>query len=209
MGTFHNQPEFATEGEIKDLAAGYNLLDGNQQAVYVATNGHISLIPGNQAKSHANVITFKNVQAGTFMPVIAGFILPRELGSGAATYKVLADGVNLFARISGQSEETDSNYVAGTYTVNCQALDSNDSDAAIGNTIPIEIIVVSTSVTSIIVKEPIYDLVANDKIQIPANALGTHSAFTVTLAGADLANATSTTCHTSLGATSQGLAMFK
>jgi hypothetical protein len=153
MGTFHNQPEFATEGSIVAIS-NYNLIDVSGSAVYIGSSGNLAIIPGNK-ESVNDVIVLMNVAAGTFAPVIANYILPTPLSGG--TYRILKDGTDLFENsVDGESFETDAGYVADTYSTTCQVKDASDSDANIGDPIKVDITVVDTSITKFVIKEPFF-----------------------------------------------------
>jgi hypothetical protein len=207
MGTFHNQPEFATEGSITTIP-NYNLTDVSKSAIYIGTGGNLAIIPGDKTSVN-DVVVFMNLSAGTFAPVIANFILPIPLAGGA--YRIIKDGTDIFTNsVDGESFETDSGYVAGTYSTTCQVKDASNSDANIGNPIKVDITVVGTSITKFVIKEAFFDIANGDKFNVAANVLGTHSAFDVAVTNADTsASQNGTTALGTINNVANSIATFK
>jgi len=207
MGNFSQQPEFATEGSITTVP-NYNLIKVSQSAIYVGTAGNLAIIPGDKT-SVDDVLVFMNVAAGTFAPVIANYILPKPLSGG--TYRRIKDGTDIFTNsVDGEAFETNSGYVAGTYSTTCQVKDASDSDNNIGNPIEVEITVVGTSITKFVIKEAFFNIANGDKFNVAANVLGTHSAFDAAVANADTASTQNgTTALTTINNVANSLVTFK
>lgn len=82
MGQFFNQPDFATEAKLilptDIIAAGTNL---NSSCLYVGTGGDVAVImqgkfgPNGEYPIVLNNVVFKNVPAGSILPVIVDFVL--------------------------------------------------------------------------------------------------------------------------------------
>lgn len=89
MGSFTNQPEFATEAkEITPSNTIGSATNINASALYVGTAGDVKVIlhgtrpsSGNTLTS-ADAVTFKNVGNGCFLPVICDYVL--ATGTGAS-----------------------------------------------------------------------------------------------------------------------------
>ena len=88
MGTFINQPEFATTVAVvtpSDTISAATKLGG--VALYCGTAGDIKVIMQNKTASggglptSADAVTFKNVGNGCFLPVICDYVL--ATGTGA------------------------------------------------------------------------------------------------------------------------------
>ena len=81
MGTFTNQPEFATEVAAitpSDTIDGTTKLNG--AALYVGVGGDVKAIISGQdfsggAPTASDAVVFKNVPAGGFLPVIVDYVL--------------------------------------------------------------------------------------------------------------------------------------
>ena len=82
MGQFFNQPDFATEAKlilpVDTIAAGTNL---NSSCLYVGTAGDVNVImtskfgPNGEYPIILEAVKFKNVPAGSILPVIVDFVL--------------------------------------------------------------------------------------------------------------------------------------
>lgn len=82
MGSYIDQPEFATEAAVctpsDTISVATNL---NSSALYVGTGGDVNLIMYNVTPvnggdpTSADAILFKNVPDGGFLPVITGYVL--------------------------------------------------------------------------------------------------------------------------------------
>jgi hypothetical protein len=88
MGSFTNQPEFATRVESltpSDTIDATTYLGG--AALYVGTAGDVTVIVEGTSASvgstltSADAVTFKNVGNGCFLPVICAYVL--ATGTGA------------------------------------------------------------------------------------------------------------------------------
>ena len=76
MGSYHNQPEFATTAtEItpSDTMDATTFLNGS--ALYVGTGGDIRVIMKNIDANINNSITFTNVPDGSFLPIIVDYVI--------------------------------------------------------------------------------------------------------------------------------------
>lgn len=93
MGQFFNQPDFGTEAKVvlpvDIIAAGTNL---KGSCFYVGTAGDIRVImqgkfgPNGEYPTILDAITFKNVPAGSILPVIADFVV----GTGTTASDLVA-----------------------------------------------------------------------------------------------------------------------
>lgn len=75
MGSYHNQPEFATvasEVTPSNTFDATTFLDGS--ALYVGVAGNVSVVMKNVDGSLGNAIIFDNVPAGSFLPVIVDYV---------------------------------------------------------------------------------------------------------------------------------------
>lgn len=76
MGSYHNQPDFATTASAvtpSDTFSATTNLDGS--ALYVGTGGDIAVVMKNIDGSLANAVRFSNVPDGTFLPVIVDYVV--------------------------------------------------------------------------------------------------------------------------------------
>ena len=79
MGSYHNQPEFATTASAitpSDTMNTTTFLDGS--ALYVGTGGNVRVIMKNvegSISSPDNSVTFTNVPDGSFLPVIVDYVI--------------------------------------------------------------------------------------------------------------------------------------
>ena len=82
MGQFFNQPDFGTEAKVilptDIIAAATNL---NSSCLYVGTAGDVAVImqgkfgPNGEYPIILDAITFKNIPAGSILPIIADFVV--------------------------------------------------------------------------------------------------------------------------------------
>ena len=92
MGTFTNQPEFATAVAAitpSDTIDGTTKLNG--AALYVGTAGDVKVIISGQdfsagAPTAADAVVFKNVWNGCFLPIICDYVL----ATGTAASDILS-----------------------------------------------------------------------------------------------------------------------
>ena len=68
MGQFNQQPDFATIATPLGNLRISLFLDG--AALYVGTGGDVHVIMKNIEATPSNIVVFKNVPSGSFLPVI-------------------------------------------------------------------------------------------------------------------------------------------
>jgi hypothetical protein len=75
MGSYHNQPEFATiatQITASDTFNTANFLNGS--ALFIGDGGDVSVIMKGIDGVLGNAIVFKNVPSGAFLPVIIDYV---------------------------------------------------------------------------------------------------------------------------------------
>ena len=181
MGNFSQQPEFATSGSNHTLDTANFTTNLNGQAVYIQSDTELNVIFAGDVPSYENVVQFKGLKGGSFLPLVADYIVPVAI----ATPKFLGTGTDIQADFASAVTGA----VAGTYTVDCDVL-ANGS--AKDGEVRLKIIVdASRNITTAEVVNPSSNnatLSTSSKVTIPANALGdTSSAVTSdALEGGDL-----------------------
>lgn len=76
MGSYHNQPEFATtatEITASDTMDATTFLDGS--ALYLGVGGDVRVIMKGVAPVLGNSVTFKSAVDGSFLPIIVDYVL--------------------------------------------------------------------------------------------------------------------------------------
>jgi len=71
MGQFNQQPDFATIASTV-TKSDTTFLDG--VALYIGTGGDVHVIMKNVENTAGNVIIFKNVPDGSFLPAIVDYV---------------------------------------------------------------------------------------------------------------------------------------
>ena len=181
MGNFSQQPEFATSGSNHTLDTANFTTNLNGQAVYIQSDTELNVIFAGDVPSYENVVQFKGLKGGSFLPLVADYIVPVAI----ATPKFLGTGTDIQADFASAVTGA----VAGTYTVDCDVL-ANGS--AKDGEVRLKIIVdASRNITTAEVVNPSSNnatLSTSSKVTIPANTLGdTSSAVTSdALEGGDL-----------------------
>jgi len=176
MGNYSDQPDYATSASnhTPDTVNFTTFLD--QSAIYASTNGEVSVIMAGQVPSYENVVRFKGIKGGSFMPVVVDYILG---AAAASTTTYIATGTTFAgAGVSGSTE--------GTYIVDCP-IELTASPNTANGTIKLKIVIDdSSTITSIEAVEPSTNPVtlggtpgsanATHQFKIPANSLGgTHA----------------------------------
>jgi|TARA_R100000951_G_scaffold49409_1_gene41745 hypothetical protein len=76
MGSYANQPEFATIASAvtpTDTFSAATKVDG--AALYIGTGGNVAVVMKNIEGTTGNAIVFKNVPDGTFLPAIVDYVI--------------------------------------------------------------------------------------------------------------------------------------
>jgi len=192
MGNFSQQPEFAVEFEAHTFSTNpVTAVKLNQKAIYVGAGGgskHLTVCPaGKDNRVIANWVRFKNVQSGSFLPVIVDYIHPDAEGAGSETGGSLANNEDIIARLETASKTAAGTshveFTAGATTiVACEIIDSDNKVIATQN---VEFVVDSSSPPAITgatidVNSTVF-VTTTDKIKVPANSLSSsHDSFTTT-----------------------------
>jgi len=176
MGNYSDQPDYATSASnhTPDTVNFTTFLD--QSAIYASTNGEVSVIMAGQVPSYENVVRFKGIKGGSFMPVVVDYILG---ATTASTTTYIATGTTFAGTgVSGSTE--------GTYIVDCP-IELTAAPNTANGTIKLKIVINdSSTITSIEAVEPSTNPVtlggtpgsvnATHQFKIPANSLGgTHA----------------------------------
>lgn len=176
MGNYSDQPDYATSASnhTPDTVNFTTFLD--QSAIYVSEDSEVSVIIAGQVPSYENVIQFKGIKGGTFMPVVVDYILG---ATAANTTTYIAKGTTFAgAGVSGT--------IKGTYIVDCP-ITLTASPFTANGAIKLKVVVNdSATITSIEAVEPSRNPAtlggtpgsgnATHQFKIPANSLGgTHA----------------------------------
>lgn len=206
MGNYSNQPDYATSASnhTPDTVNFTTFLD--QSAIYVSAGTEVSVIIAGQVPSFENVVRFKGIKGGTFMPVVVDYILGAAVAS-AATY--IATGTTFTgSSVSGSVE--------GTYFVDCPIALTAAPNTANG-AIKLKVVVNgSATITSIEAIEPSRNpatlggtagsVTATHQFTIPANSLGgTHAA----VASGNLSSSKITALGFAVAANTTSMVIFK
>jgi len=206
MGNYSDQPDYATSASnhTPDAVNFTTFLD--QSAIYASVTGEVSVIMAGQVPSYENVIRFKGIKGGTFMPVIVDYIL----GAAApASTTYIATGTTFAGgSVSGSTE--------GTYVVDCP-ITLTDSPFTANGAIKLKVVVNNSStITSIEAVEPSRNpatlggtpgsVNATHQFKIPANSLGgTHAE----VASNDFNNSKITALGFAVAANTDNMVIFK
>ena len=72
MGQYNQQPDFAT---IATTVTKSDTTFLNGAALYVGTGGDVHVIMKNVENTAGNVVVFKNVSNGSFLPAIVDYVM--------------------------------------------------------------------------------------------------------------------------------------
>jgi len=72
MGQFNQQPDFAT---IANTVTKSDTTFLNGVALYIGTGGDVHVIMKNVENTSGNVVIFKNVPDGSFLPAIVDYVM--------------------------------------------------------------------------------------------------------------------------------------
>ena len=88
MGQFNQQPDFAT---IASSVTPSNTFDAttkvNGSALYIGTAGDVSVIMKNVENAGGNVVIFKNVPDGSFLPAIVDYVMAATTAADIVSVK--------------------------------------------------------------------------------------------------------------------------
>lgn len=181
MGNYSNQPEFATSASNHTLDTVNFATNLNGQAVYIESSTELNVIMANVAPSYENIVQFKGLQGGSFLPVIVDYIVP----VARTNPKFLGTGTDIQADFASAVTGA----IAGTYVVDC---DTKPGGSTADGKVRLKIVVNSSR--EIIKAEVVTPssnsvaLSASSIVTIPANSLGDGSSAvnSDTLENADL-----------------------
>ena len=165
MGNYSNQPEFATSASNHTLDSTNFTTNLNQQAVYIDLDTELNVIMANVAPSYENVVQFKGLKAGSFLPIIVDYIV----GADITNPKFLGKGTDIEEDFTGAVTGA----IAGTYIVDCDVLANG---TAKDGEVRLKIVVnASRNITTAEVVNPSSNnatLSTSSKVTIPASTLG-------------------------------------
>ena len=188
MGKYSNtknaQPEFATKAAAHTVDSTAFTTNLNGQAPYVAADGDITVVMADEEALFKNAVQFTGVKGGSFLPIVADYIVPTTAG-------ILVKDLDMLAAVFSSGDKTTSGIEAGTYK-NVATTTSGS-----GTGLKLDIVVTAGSpnaITSAVVSTEGTGYAATNTITIGANALGaSHIAIeTDALVAGDL-KSTSTT----------------
>ena len=84
MGQFNQQPDFATIANTV-TKSDTTFLDG--VALYVGTGGDVHVIMKNVENVGGNVVIFKNVPDGSFLPAIVDYVMAATTAADIVSVK--------------------------------------------------------------------------------------------------------------------------
>ena len=168
MGNYSNQPEFATSASNYTIDTVNFTTNLNGQAVYIDIDTELNVIMANAVPSYENVVQFKGLKGGSFLPLVADYIVPVAI----TTPKFLGTGTDIQAAFASAVTGA----VVGTYTVDCDVLAGG---AAKDGEVRLKIIVdASRNIITAEVVNPSSNnatLSTSSKVTIPANTLSSGS----------------------------------
>lgn len=84
MGQFNQQPDFATIANTV-TKSDTTFLDG--VALYIGTGGDVHVIMKNVENAVGNVVIFKNVPDGSFLPAIVDYVMAATTAADIVSVK--------------------------------------------------------------------------------------------------------------------------
>lgn len=84
MGQYNQQPDFATIASTI-TKSDTTFLDG--VALYVGTGGDVHVIMKNVENTAGNVVVFKNVSDGSFLPAIVDYVMAATTAADIVSIK--------------------------------------------------------------------------------------------------------------------------
>ena len=84
MGQFNQQPDFAT---IASTVTASDTTFLNGVALYVGTGGDVQVIMKNVENTAGNVVIFKNVPDGSFLPAIVDYVMAATTAADIVSVK--------------------------------------------------------------------------------------------------------------------------
>jgi hypothetical protein len=84
MGQFNQQPDFATIANTV-TKSDTTFLDG--VALYIGTGGDVHVIMKNVENAGGNVVIFKNVPDGSFLPAIVDYVMAATTAADIVSVK--------------------------------------------------------------------------------------------------------------------------
>ena len=84
MGQFNQQPDFATIANTI-TKSDTTFLDG--VALYIGTGGDVHVIMKNVENAGGNVVIFKNVPDGSFLPAIVDYVMAATTAADIVSVK--------------------------------------------------------------------------------------------------------------------------
>ena len=76
MGNYSDQPEFATSASNHTLDTVNFTTNLNGQGVYINKDTELNVIMANVVPSYENIVQFKDLKGGSFLPIIVDYIVP-------------------------------------------------------------------------------------------------------------------------------------
>ena len=84
MGQFNQQPDFAT---IANTVTKSDTTFLNGVALYIGTGGDVHVIMKNVENAGGNVVIFKNVPDGSFLPAIVDYVMAATTAADIVSVK--------------------------------------------------------------------------------------------------------------------------
>lgn len=167
MGNYATQPDYATSASNHTLDTVNYTTNLNQSCIYCGSDGDIAVIIAGQVPSNENLVHFKGLKQGMFLPVIVDYIANIHFLKKSTKF-------NAGGTIAGAT--------TGDYTFTADVKpDGSTVDGSVGIRIVMSGITISKfEVTSNSTNSA--DLVGGTSIfVIPANAVGSNSATNVSI----------------------------
>ena len=75
MGNYATQPDYATSASNHTIDSVNGTTNLNQSSIYCGSDGNLAVIMNGVEPSYANVVHFKGIKQGMFLPVIVDYIV--------------------------------------------------------------------------------------------------------------------------------------
>ncbi len=180
MGNYSDQPDYATSASNHALDTVNFTTKLNQSGIYCGSDGDITVIIAGDLPNTKNLVHFKGVKQGMFLPVIVDYIV-------STTSKLLKAGTtfNTGGTIAGA--------VTGDYTFTA---DVKPNGSTVDGSVEIRMIMNGTTIQAFQVfsnSTNVTDLITSattSVFTIPANALGSNADTNIDIVAAKITQLT-------------------
>ena len=174
MGNYATQPDFATSASNHTIDSVNYTTNLNQSCIYCGSDGNIAVIMAGQVPSNENLVHFKGLKQGMFLPIVVDYIADIEFLKKGTTF-------NTGGTITGAT--------TGDYTFTADVKpDGSTVDGSVG----IRMVMSGTTISKFEVTSSSTnsaDLVGSTSVfVIPANAVGSNSTTDVPIVAGKITN---------------------